>query len=293
MKPKWKAAQKKFREVAAPVGEEVKKFTNHAKPYLYHAAAASAAYTVVLTSAQYVGYLCRISNATPVLATLGGIIGVGAASAAAGQASLQVQHYLHNVKPRRNSKLQWISGQKEDIALDILIGVALFKLLGGKYRNVMPSDLFYPGSMAVESVAAINGPKYADMIQKREVGRINRRYGCHSCGAKRKEFICDHQPPSGRLEPSMQIIGAADQFGFGQVLRKVFDSLQIKIPPPPQRFFPHCRNCSQKQAVAVRNKRRVLVMHFGGMKPYHFAGLLVGMPYYSPKRIEQRRGWLL
>ena len=40
----------------------------------------------------------------------------------------------------------------------------------------------------------------------------------------------------------------------------------------PQRYYPQCTGCSQKQAAAVRANRRTLRMHFGGLRAWHFAG---------------------
>ena len=40
----------------------------------------------------------------------------------------------------------------------------------------------------------------------------------------------------------------------------------------PQRFYPQCRACSNKQASAVKHNRMTLRMHFSGVQPWHFAG---------------------
>ena len=43
--------------------------------------------------------------------------------------------------------------------------------------------------------------------------------------------------------------------------------------PVPQRYFPQCRRCSGRQAIAARAGKRTLVVHYGGIKPWYFAGV--------------------
>ena len=51
------------------------------------------------------------------------------------------------------------------------------------------------------------------------------------------------------------------------------------IGPVPQRYFPQCRRCSGRQAIAARAGKRTLVMHYGGLKPWYFAG--ASLPFLS------------
>ena len=39
-----------------------------------------------------------------------------------------------------------------------------------------------------------------------------------------------------------------------------------------QRYYPQCMRCCQRQAAAVKARRRTLVFHFGGPRPWFFAG---------------------
>ena len=64
--------------------------------------------------------------------------------------------------------------------------------------------------------------------------------------------------------------GTARPLSQSAPARVVAESLGLQRVP--QRYFPQCRDCSQKQAAAVRAHRRTLRMHFGGVRPWHFAG---------------------
>ena len=63
----------------------------------------------------------------------------------------------------------------------------------------------------------------------------------------------------------------------GQKLLKLPRPLQragraLNLGAEPQRYYPQCGKCSQRQAAAVRANRRTLVLHFGGIRPWFFAG---------------------
>ncbi|MEJ6790949.1 RHS repeat-associated core domain-containing protein [Brevundimonas sp. BR2-1] len=87
-----------------------------------------------------------------------------------------------------------------------------------------------PGPYARESIPA--QPGRPTSAQQREINRIGDRDGCHTCGSREsgrrsENWTGDHQPPNGR--------NSADQ---------------------PQRFYPHCANCSARQGAEVRNANR-------------------------------------
>lgn len=46
--------------------------------------------------------------------------------------------------------------------------------LGGRFRSVLPSDLFAPGAMAVESIPS-PGAQYANEVSRGELARLFRR----------------------------------------------------------------------------------------------------------------------
>jgi RHS repeat-associated protein len=87
-----------------------------------------------------------------------------------------------------------------------------------------------PGPNARESIPAQSGRPTS--AQQREINRIGDRNGCHTCGSRDSgrqsgKWTGDHQPPNGR--------NSAGQ---------------------PQRFYPHCSNCSARQGAEVRNANR-------------------------------------
>ena len=69
--------------------------------------------------------MCRISSVTPVAAPVLGFVSVGLASAAAGQASAALARWRRD--GRAFDTARWKSlVQVDDLALDALIGAALF-----------------------------------------------------------------------------------------------------------------------------------------------------------------------
>lgn len=141
----------------------------------------------------------RLSCATPLLASAAGCLGVGVASALAGQASLSARHAMAarsaqggGPAPPAPPPPLW---RRRDVLLDAALGVALFKAMGGRYRALLPSDLVRPGACAVESLPA-PGSAYAQGTSKGELIRLFRRDGCHHCGSKRGRVVGDHIPPN-------------------------------------------------------------------------------------------------
>ena len=67
-------------------------------PYLLQAGAAMVCYTGGLAAAQAAGMALRVSCVTPVAGPVGGLLGVGLASAMAGQASIKCRQYLKDPK---------------------------------------------------------------------------------------------------------------------------------------------------------------------------------------------------
>jgi hypothetical protein len=84
-----------------------------------------------------------------------------------------------------------------------------------------------PGPYARESIPA-SGPAEATSSEQAQINRIGDTGGCHSCGTKtpgtlKGNWIGDHQPPT-RLNP----------------------------PLKPQRLYPHCQSCSNRQGGDVQ-----------------------------------------
>jgi hypothetical protein len=66
------------------------------------------------------------------------------------------------------------------------------------------------------------------------------------------------------------------RFAYPQVFSRLFAPPKVK-----QRFFPQCESCSSLQSDALRRGIKKMVAHFGGVQPYAYAGVLVGLRQYS------------
>lgn len=306
-----------------------------AAPFASHAAVSAAAYASTLAGAQALGFGLRLSCASR-LAPLVGALAVAAASAAAGQASAGLARWRRSgggrdsgaalFPPLRPFSLRaWAATvQAEDVALDVLLGGALFVASGGRFRSLLPSDVARVGALARESIPATLGANYASETQRAELKLLFKRHGCHHCGAKRGNVIADHQPPnktvygSSAARTAAAAAAVADAAarkggaggGVGRVAKRVhalakphtflarMRHLLLRLKPrsaspkggpfPPQRFYPQCVPCSGVQADAMRTGATKLVAHHGGLQPYGYAGTLVGMRYFTPP-VEQRK----
>jgi hypothetical protein len=249
------------------------------------------AYTVGLAVAQGVGSALRISCATPVLGTVGGIAGVGFASVAAGQASVMCAS-AYSRKPKdidgyvRILEQTVASLNVQSMVVDVLLGVSAFKIVGGSFRAIMPSDLTKVGALAKESIPAA-GMQYATDEKRRELIRMFRRDGCHHCGNKRGMVIGDHMPPNKHViqKTEAALTQVVDRMYKNSMFRNTMGALGLRpLSDIKQRYYPQCVTCSQKQAAAVRNDRshRVFhrVLHAGGRgsgsTAWHYVGVFVG-----------------
>lgn len=166
-------------------------------------------------------YGLRLSCATPLLASAAGCLGVGVASALAGQASLGARHAMADratralgPPPHAPPPPLW---RRRDVLLDAAMGVALFKAMGGRYRALLPSDLVRPGACAVESLPA-PGANYAQGASKGELIRLFRRDGCHHCGSRKGRVVGDHIPPNKEVHGPAGAGGAAAAAAVSQFL---------------------------------------------------------------------------
>lgn len=257
------------------------------------------AYTAGLAAAQGLGATLRISCATPILGPLGGVLGVGFASALAGQASIKCSK-IHRDGFRGGAALNparlFQDVRREDLLVDAVLGVAAFRVMGGRFRSVMPSDLTKVGAIARESMPAA-GMQYAGEEKRLELLRFFRRDGCHHCGTRKGGVIGDHMPPNKHVQEQ---INAARKRLLGRALRipyvqRAAAALGLHTSPPHQRYYPQCTGCSQKQAAAVRNNRSHLVFHEvlhrgGTSSSWHFVGTLVGMRHWGSSGTDGKRG---
>eukprot|EP00884_Botryococcus_braunii_P002018 jgi/Botrbrau1/11817/Bobra.0224s0016.1 len=300
---------------------EVGKLLRPALPLFANVVVSGTVFTAGSLATQVLAKSCRISSATPILAPALGFAGVGLTAAAVGQAAIFTQQRFERDrfagqrlagKQRQQSPQLW---QPEDLVLDAMVGLLLFKMLGGRFRNTLPSDLFQRGSFAVESLPA-TGSVYASETHKAKLRRFMIRDGCHHCGRKHGRTVGDHIPPNKLVHGSKveQFITSERLKQLWEPLSPVHQSARIKatrrhlpieahFPNPgrwfksqvqhmfhlpeskqalKQRYYPQCASCSQHQAAAVRTGRRTLILHFGGPRPWHLAGILVGLRHFVP-----------
>lgn len=110
-------------------------------PFVGQAAASMGAYALGLTLAQGAGVALRVSCATPVLGPACGLLGVGLASALAGQAALAAREAVRDATPGWASArgvragvagetrwADWPGSDVQTMLMDAALGVVLFKV---------------------------------------------------------------------------------------------------------------------------------------------------------------------
>ena len=252
-------------------------------PFVVQAAVSMGAYTAGLAAAQALGLALRVSSATPVAGPLGGLAGVGFASALAGQAGRRCKEVV--AEGRGAARRPLLAGVRlEDLAVDAALGVLLYKAMGGRFSSVMPSNVGRVGAVACESRPAV-GVEYAGERVRRELLHLLRRDGCHHCGKRRGfEVVADHMPPNKFAKAQMAAAASRRSLWHVPGLRPLAKALGISTGPPRQRFYPQCPACSQKQAAAIRSDKTRLIWHQvlhrgGGSAAWHWAGAVVGLRY--------------
>ena len=234
--------------------------------------AASVSFLCSLAVAQGAGKLLRVSCATPVVAPIVGGLAVAAASATAAQVSFTVRRICES--DGRLEKLELIS--REKALFYAVFGLVAYKVLGGRVRNVMPSNVIRPGAHAHSSIPA-RGVRYANDVESGLIKDLFKRYGCHHCGQRRGSAIADHMPANMVAKEAM-----AGNF-FTRLLGK-----QILVQ---QRLYPQCLSCSKLQSSALRHGKHRLVFHYhrGLPQPPAWTGFCIGAlqiqeddhPYFS------------
>lgn len=227
--------------------------------------------------------LLRVSCATPVLSTIVGGSAVALASVASGTVSRAIQQPLAERGWREDGSGLGIGKFRDavgrttttkDVLIDAALGFACFSAIGGRIRSVLPSDVRYPGANANASMPAV-GAAYATKFQRAELLRMLRSHGCHHCGKRSGPVIADHMPPN------LFVDKAKTRGGIRRALTKMRWGGSLS-----QRFFPQCRGCSQKQAVAVKKDRKTLVLHLSKWHPHYLAGPLVASRTFDQNKTE-------
>ncbi|KAK3258413.1 hypothetical protein CYMTET_32538 [Cymbomonas tetramitiformis] len=250
-------------------------------PFVTHGAISALSFTSSLAATQAIGRLCRVSCATPILGPALGTLGVGTSAVIAGQASATFSHWrvTGNLPPMHGSLGLPVAPQRDlDYVVDALIGVAFYRILGGRLASVLPSDLRFAGALARESIRA-PGSSYANEVQRAELRMLFKRFGCHHCGTRRGDVVGDHMPPNKFMKESL------DKISKGPMnMGKVFSSFRFKLPRGKivQRYYPQCSDCSNRQGAAIRQNTQRLQMHFGGFQHSSLAAIVLGMRYYHP-----------
>ena len=263
--------------------ENVSRSAKLALPFVGNFATTLAVHVIVLKGCQVVSAsLLRISCASPVRSTVVGGSAVALASVTSGSVSRALQQKQPPKRGRGEERLVssrlWDAVAKTttstDILLDAVLGLVCFSALGGRVRSVLPSDVRYPGANANASMPAV-GAAYATKSQRTELLRMLRLHGCHHCGKKSGPVVADHMPPNHFVEKMKR------ETGLSSLLTRLRWNGRIT-----QRFYPQCRGCSQKQAVAVKKNRKSLVLHLGTWQPHFFAGPFVAFRTYDHKNHE-------
>jgi len=219
-------------------------------PEAVSALAGALAFPSVLASAQVLIFKpLQLTHSPSLTASLYGGLAVVAAGTTASIATAKAFSLLKEATP--NTVAPSISTR--DILLSALSSVVVYRALGGRYRAVLPSNLLRPGAFAADWIPASTG--YASGSEKNLIQAIGKRYGCHSCGARRvKSFISDHQPPT-----------------------KLFNSSGDMLS---QRFYPHCSRCSAQQGGVLSKSNaknpRSIINHFSSIRVHH---LFLPMPF--------------
>ncbi|GAX84202.1 hypothetical protein CEUSTIGMA_g11625.t1 [Chlamydomonas eustigma] len=228
---------------------------------------------------QVFGAGLRISCANGVMGPCLGVVGVGAASALSGHMSRHIKRHMQQEKPLLQAVAIpfWRDLDMNEMILDALTGVTIFKACGGSFRRLLPSDLRAPGAHARQCVPVTNGD-HANESQKSQLISMFNRDGCHHCGSRKGNVIGDHIPPTKLIKDakSQQKAVEANMKHIPEIIRKV-------LAPKPlhhfkQDYYPQCQGCSQAQAVLMRHgKSSALRLHRVWMlSPGATPGMLVG-----------------
>lgn len=147
----------------------------------------------------------------------------------------------------------WRDATYEDVARSAACGLVAYAALGGGATSFAPSHRSAVGAFGRANRSLPATHAYASAAERGAIARLGKRHGCHSCGARLRPFIADHQPPL-----KFALARDAKWWTWGTT---------------PQRFYPQCAPCSAKQAVAVRTVAPSLTPHLGAIRAYHAAGL--------------------
>jgi hypothetical protein len=198
----------------------------------------------------------------------------------------------------------WQSVDVDELCMYSISGLLGYRLFGGRFSSVAPSDLFHPGAFALRpfsklplvpsataasalsqatlsissiasSVKQAASAVYADTASRTKLQSIGKRHGCHSCGAKRAW----QWSKLGRRAPGSGGLFSWSFHADHQPPVKYFNRSPafpswmwlrdcLGMGMKEQRFFPQCPSCSQLQAAACKSDTRTLIVHHAS-RLYH------------------------
>ncbi|CAI5710995.1 unnamed protein product [Hyaloperonospora brassicae] len=139
----------------------------------------------------------------------------------------------------------------------MVMGLACFKLLGGRMSALAPSPFADLGAFHLKKASLPATVDYATSVERGIIQEFGRLYGCHTCGVKRGvRYHADHMPP--------KLVAKRSDAGF------VRRTLGWKTT---FRFYPQCESCSNQQSSVVKQWKSTLKVHLRSSRAYHFTGL--------------------
>ena len=196
-----------------------------------------------------------LTSSNRILGFWGGWIGVGFSGIAAGAAA----RYFYAQKFGEHREFF----DKETILKDAALSIFVFSLLGGSWRNLLPSHALFRGSFAT----TLTKPRISSA--REVVGVIGEISGCHTCGTRHGPFHADLTPPT-------EVVLARSRGIFS---RKKYI----------QECLPQCGQCAAIQSTALKNwtqnsgfnSSRLgwggVVTHIGTARPYDTTGFILGL----------------
>lgn len=194
----------------------------------------------------------RLSCSIPVASSVFGSLAVATSATIASITSLSASLFYQRFHPslvekkynKTTFKLRY-SFSTTDIGFYVAAAGVTFKLIGGRFKSVLPSSFYKSGAFAHSFIPA-KGQQYATTKEKLILNSIGRKHGCHTCGNRRSKFyVGDHIPPNS--------------------LRKQGEQ---------QVFYPQCNKCSSSQGGllggnSLKNSKLKLRTHAFAIRLYH------------------------
>ena len=194
----------------------------------------------------------RLSCSIPIASSVFGSLAVATSATIASitslSASLIYQRFHSSLVEKKHNrsaiKLRY-SFSSNDLGFYVAAAGITFKLIGGRFKSVLPSSFYRQGAFAHSFIPA-KGQQYATTKEKLILNSIGRKHGCHTCGNRRsKYYVGDHIPPNSLQKQGEQ-----------------------------QVFYPQCNNCSSSQGglLAVNSLKKTklkLRTHVFAIRLYH------------------------